>query len=354
MLWQRASGWRLFLLWMMWCRKMNQWFARLAAVTLCFVTVNSAQASTKTIGRIQSDALRVLVVESDEGLSLALRSDSILTREQARVQFVSKPDRVIIDLPNIKRSLATDKMTFNRHPLVKGIRIGAHPDKTRVVLDLHSIPRSHSVSSVDELGALLVHLSFDGSIDGSFNESTTKAANTSNTKSFAITKLSDQELQQKALEAEKLEKLNTQRQLAAAATRSRLARAGAYLGKSGIIIHRGQAATEESAKEELPRKGTISAIATRKSDSSELDSLTLEVSGIEEFSLEPAQGNIFILRLANTSNQAALANISGIGFESISLSDDAPDTIVEIKVKSGVTLAPLMTPDTLVLRATRH
>ena len=72
------------------------------------------------------------------------------------VQQLENPPRLVLDIESVvsrsNRSISTKTLEF-----VSGVRIGAHPDKSRIVLDLHRAHElSHEESVVD--GAILVTL----------------------------------------------------------------------------------------------------------------------------------------------------------------------------------------------------
>lgn len=72
------------------------------------------------------------------------------------VQLIENPPRLVLDIESVvsrsNRSIPTKTLEF-----VSGVRIGAHPDKSRIVLDLHRAQElSHEESIVD--GAILVTL----------------------------------------------------------------------------------------------------------------------------------------------------------------------------------------------------
>lgn len=72
------------------------------------------------------------------------------------VQQLENPPRLVLDIESVvsrsNRSISTKTLEF-----VSGVRIGAHPDKSRIVLDLHRTHElSHEESVVD--GAILVTL----------------------------------------------------------------------------------------------------------------------------------------------------------------------------------------------------
>jgi len=74
----------------------------------------------------------VQVETTEAGVLVHLEADGILS--SAETFTLEKPARMVIDLPGIKTTASKDNISVDS-AFVKGVRIGAHPDKLRVVLD---------------------------------------------------------------------------------------------------------------------------------------------------------------------------------------------------------------------------
>jgi type IV pilus assembly protein PilQ len=74
----------------------------------------------------------VTVETVEAGVLVHLQANGILS--SAETFTLENPARMVIDLPGIKSTATKDKVTIDS-AWVKGVRIGAHPDKLRVVFD---------------------------------------------------------------------------------------------------------------------------------------------------------------------------------------------------------------------------
>jgi hypothetical protein len=84
----------------------------------------------------------------------------------ANVFSVKAPSRLVVDIPNF--NLGTNKKVLLANPYLSGIRLGVHPDKTRLVLDIKSnmIP-VYDVVADQSRGALVVSFSLSSSGESS-------------------------------------------------------------------------------------------------------------------------------------------------------------------------------------------
>ena len=90
-------------------------------------------AIAEPISNEPASALEAVSVETAEaGVLLHLRANGMLS--SASSFTLSEPDRLVVDLPGIESKVSQNKITVDSQ-WVKGVRIGAHPDKLRVVLD---------------------------------------------------------------------------------------------------------------------------------------------------------------------------------------------------------------------------
>ncbi|RMG40575.1 MAG: AMIN domain-containing protein [Candidatus Dadabacteria bacterium] len=71
-------------------------------------------------------------------------------------QFVPAPPRYVIDLPGISGK-KNKKLTLANNPFVRSLRIGAHKDKIRLVLDLtdNNVPNANVISSFNSASVAL-------------------------------------------------------------------------------------------------------------------------------------------------------------------------------------------------------
>lgn len=76
--------------------------------------------------------LKAINVEHRDGLRVVIAADGELTPNV----FAIGSDRIVVDLPGVV-SLTRRRVIAVNDPLLKRVRIGQHPEKVRVVLDLH-------------------------------------------------------------------------------------------------------------------------------------------------------------------------------------------------------------------------
>lgn len=87
-----------------------------------------------------------IVGVSEQGSSVAIESDSPL--EQVDSFVLDSPDRIVIDLAGATSAIWPASQEFEQGP-VRRIRVGEHPDKVRVVLDLRAPSETHTLVPVD-------------------------------------------------------------------------------------------------------------------------------------------------------------------------------------------------------------
>jgi hypothetical protein len=110
--------------------------------------------TTQEILSATSDGIGIEVGSDSSSTLVKIASDGGTTGYT--VNRLENPPRLVIDLPGAKsirsRSVALDDAT-----LASAMRIGAHPDKSRIVLDLKT-DSSITHEAVEENGSLLVTL----------------------------------------------------------------------------------------------------------------------------------------------------------------------------------------------------
>lgn len=309
--------------------------ACLAFSVLSFIS--QAQAgSSQAIGKLQSDPFRILVVESPTGISLAVSAtNSRLTPTNAEVHLRENPSRLVIDLPIQKASLATDSLAIS-HPMISQLRVGSHPGKTRFVVDLKaSVAIDPIVSPIDELGALLIHLRKVSSAPARAPKETAETAKAPT----ELSSTSKKEITPSPLPSQ------------APSARMKLAD-GAFINRDGVIVHRGEENSNATAPQQK-RLGAITGFSFAPHEDSELDALQIAISGVTKFSLTPLSDSRYELVLENSSLEGTIPQQIGIGFESLSVDDVAPNTVVQIEVHQGVSLAATLDEQTLTLRPKR-
>ncbi len=122
--------------------------------TLAAPTAPQVAPTTQEILSATSDGIGIEVGSDSSSTLVKIASDGGTTGYT--VNRLENPPRLVIDLPGAKsirsRSVALDDAT-----LASAMRIGAHPDKSRIVLDLKT-DSSITHEAVEENGSLLVTL----------------------------------------------------------------------------------------------------------------------------------------------------------------------------------------------------
>lgn len=304
----------------------------LSAAAISFYP-NSVFASN-TLGRLDVKPLKVLLVETADGVSLGLSvTDTKLSVSQISLQLIQQPDRLVIDVPRMPGNFTSRKLSIS-HPLISGLRLGAHPEKTRLVLDLkHQLHAPPSIQSIDNLGAILIHVPFSGAVTPP-KDSISPVENVHQDPVGVTNAATETKPLAPTTDTTVRAKIDT----------------GAFVNKDGIIVHRG-------LPQETSNPSTYSAklrgIRFIASNDSALDTLVVEVDNIQGFTLTPLREGMYELQLRDCENLAKLPQPFGVGFEHLESAQRANTSVVTIQVHPTVSLAASLKANTLYLQATR-
>lgn len=106
---------------------------------------------------IKAQYITGLNVEKDGKFKLVVMADGVMN--DYLTGTLDKPDRIVIDIKDVREQLKTDTLLVNG-TLVKKVRVGQHPGYTRIVLDTPGKPMlAYDVKPID--GGLIVTVSRD-------------------------------------------------------------------------------------------------------------------------------------------------------------------------------------------------
>ncbi len=111
-------------------------FATLCLFVLLLVSVD---VSSEPLASYKKDAISVTASANGKTIEVAAAAKGL---QELQITELQKPTRIVVDLVG-PRSTVAKTLDIASHEFLKSIRIGAHPDKVRVVLDLSgdSIPK---------------------------------------------------------------------------------------------------------------------------------------------------------------------------------------------------------------------
>lgn len=126
---------------------------------------NTANAVAEQDETFASASTRVLLSEAENGLALELvdgtgANDVVIgsqvTDSSYKISRLHNPERVVVDLLGKGTAVSRVFETVDA-PMVRSIRVGAHPDKNRIVMDLPEGEQVQYTSRIDN-GTLIVSL----------------------------------------------------------------------------------------------------------------------------------------------------------------------------------------------------
>lgn len=122
-------------------RYLNSRAFSLAAVIVASLINTSPLLADIPLMQFDEDGLRMQLSRGDSGnLELKLKAPP---HSKVSVFDIEKPNRVVVDLKNAKVRSPRSKVDLQPNGAISAVRMGSHPDKLRIVLDLKSgsIPR---------------------------------------------------------------------------------------------------------------------------------------------------------------------------------------------------------------------
>ncbi len=105
----------------------------IATCAFCLGLLLTNPANAQQIAELTGGGVNLTVGESSTGLGVTVSAPNI-TPGNTKVFALENPARLVIDLPKV--SIKGDKERAVDHSAVHALRIGVHPDKTRIVIDL--------------------------------------------------------------------------------------------------------------------------------------------------------------------------------------------------------------------------
>ncbi len=108
----------------------------------------------------QSGVDYALEAEGKDSFVFAIRSDQGISISEEDILVLENPNRLVVDLKDIASKAA--KNIAVKSQFISAIRVGIHPDKTRIVLDIKARQNpSYQLKKVGKKGTML-ELSFSG------------------------------------------------------------------------------------------------------------------------------------------------------------------------------------------------
>lgn len=143
----------------------NPIYTAFLLVTVLLPLVSQPAAAQQELVSLRDTGLVYVLSESGGDIRLTITPEGGVTSLKhdltANVFAIENPTRLVIDVPQ-HRSKSPYSVPLN-HPVVSGLRLGVHPDKTRLVVDIKdSRQPDYSVRSDQELGALVIDVRFSG------------------------------------------------------------------------------------------------------------------------------------------------------------------------------------------------
>ena len=334
------------------------------AVQQFFGPQNSQAADKKItdkLGKLETTDVSVMLVDVGKAVSIALSPKAGFKKDGALAPTVfttEDPARVVVDIPMKGTPQRTQKMKLN-HSLFSGMRLGTHPNKTRLVIDMKKdFAPAYKITPIKKLGAVLINFRLPGNqeieqpkriepIEDKEEKSVQKDEEVESSKRFAYQP-----------------KLNSAPLLPIARTTApKSTKVARYSGarfqpgvviRNGIITHRG-APAPKGEKASKPGISQVKYMRFVRSKLSGLDSLSIRVEKVYGISLKPVGEAAYQLTLKKTELGDHIKALKpGIGFHKVVPHQDGENLVVDIEVKLGVQLAADMNDGLLLLRATSN
>jgi len=304
----------------------------------------------------------------------------------AKVFSLKNPARLIIDLPFVV-DLTKDEVKVNDQ-IVKGVRFGTHPGKTRVVLDLNekNAPR-HSVREDPAGDALAIRFWFpsktsepeesfvaniDKALEGIQQDSLNKQTPASTTKSATLRRKNVRS--QRASAKPQVTKVRPKSRVAATPKRTNKKTTASYsraklnspirhLGVSsrqvagGVVIRLRLPGSQQSVPHSTSEKSILSSIAYTHGEDGRLSAIRIEVSNLQNYLLENVGKEEYALRLFGTAEsktadlKALCAPEESVNLQAIIPKARPNGTVLDIYVEQGTRLRAKRTHYGLQLQA---
>lgn len=309
------------------------------------LTVQNSDAAEK-LGKLETSNMSVLLVDAGRAVSIALSPKDHFRRKGKRlvptVFTVDEPSRVVVDIPMSNKPQRTRKMALN-HPYFSGMRLGTHPNKTRVVLEMKKeFAPAFRITPVKKLGAVLINFKMPGQAASVPQDGIEAPEQVSVENPPTV-----EALEQVPLLPAPSPVVKTAKMHYAGARFQR----GVFVTDRGVITHRGVPGPKiKKSKNAGPAR--VSYVRFVRSKVSGLDSLAIKVGRVYGISLRPVGDSSYQLTLKKTELGKHEPLSPGLGFQKVTPKQNGENLLFDIEVKQGVQLAADMNNGLLLLRAT--
>lgn len=326
---------------------------------------------------------------TSDGIGIEVGSDSSTTLVKIAsdagtagytVNRLENPPRLVIDLPGAKsirnRSVALDDAT-----LASSMRIGAHPDKSRIVLDLKS-DSSITHEAKEENGSLLVTLRGTGAADNAAPVQTSDVALNSSVKEATMVEDLNKPAAPVAIETEQLASTTLPMDSSPVADDIPVVAALPDASDSSANAEEVMARPKDDALKGAEENQIAAAVneeavladaSTSKTQDSTITKITAirleasntsnpmvvaDVSGSPEYRLEKTAPSEYVLTINNASlvnneeSSTLLAEPNSTGIRSVRTTSSADTTVVRIFSQPDAYLAARMSAGRLIVENT--